>query len=553
MKKFVVAVCLMLGVASLHAAKDHVAERYDIRAEVRPDGSLEVVEEIAFRFTGGNFTFVNREISSNETDGIEVLSASMDGRELAWGDGTDQIDVDYGRRRVRLKWRFEPTRDRTHVFTLRYRLAGVVQHGNGEDWFRWEPFPRRFDYPIERGTVALSWMPDARLLRQPGIDGPVASMSPVANGYEVTVANYRQRGANVLLTTRFTSGTFSTAEPQWQRDGRRADQMSTAFMAGAAMIIAATILALLIFFLKFRRDRHDSIAPGHTVTAPPDGLSPALAGSILHGRVAAGGPQLLAVIFDLAARGAITIEEQPASGVLKKTRFVVRRGGVVPLAAHEQFVLDRLFKESGDAAPRLDKAMRSLATKLGPFGKAVKAELTAMGFVDRERVDGARGLLIAGALVMALALAGMVTLILTNLRLGDASLLVPAAFFASGLTMVLVGAAFSTLTSRGAASAARWGAYRRHLKSQLREARLPSTAAEAGRLLPYATALSLGHAWQKALKKTPGAAVPPWLGTLHAGGGHAAFIVLLASTSSTAGGHVGGGSGAAGGGSSSAG
>lgn len=544
--------CLVLGSAvTLHAAKEHIAERYDIRADVRPDGSLEVVEEIAFRFTGGEYTFVNREIPADETDGVEVLSASMDGRELPWGDDTGQIEVDYGRRRVRLKWRFEPTRDRTHVFTLRYRLAGVVQHGNGEDWFRWLPFPSRFDYPIEQGRVSLSWMPDAQLLRQPGIDGPVASMSPLANGYEITVADYRQRGPDVLLTTRFQSGTFRTAEPQWQRDGRRADQMSTAFMAGAAMILAATLLALLIFFLKFKRDRHDPIAPGHPVTAPPDDLSPALAGSILHGRVSTMGPQLLAVVFDLAARGAIAIEEQPASGVLKKTRFVVRRGRAVTLAPHEQIVTDKLFADA--ATPRLDKAVRSLAMKLGPFSKSIKAELGAMGFIDRDREEGARALMIAGGVVMAFALLMAFGLVITNLRVGEASLLVPAAFFASGLTMLLVGAGFSTLTARGAASAARWRAYRTHLKSQLRETRLPATPDEAGRLLPFAAALSLGHAWQRALKKSPGAAVPAWLGTLEAGGGHAAFIVLLSSISTSTGGSVGGGSGAAGGGSSSAG
>jgi hypothetical protein len=553
-KKFVVAVLLLLVVAPLLAAKEHVAERYDIRAEVRPDGSLDVVEEIAFRFTGGEFTYVTRELPADETDGVEVLSASMDGRELPWGDDEGQIEVDYRRRRVRLRWHFEPVRDSTHVFTLRYRRAGVIQHGNGEDWFRWLPFPTRFDYPVERGSVRISWMPEASLLRQPGVDGPAASMSPLGNGYEVTVSDYRQRGEDVLLTTRFMPGTFRTAEPQWQRDGRRADQMSTAFMAGAGMIAAATILALLIFFLKFKRDRHETIGPGQTVTAPPDGLPPALAGSIVHGRAATAGAQLLAVVFDLAGRGAIAIEEQPASGVRRKTRFVVRRGHAVALAPHEQFVMDGLFKNANDgAAPRLDKAMRTLVTKVGPFGKAVKSELAGMGFIDHERADGAKGLMISGGVVMALALVIAMVLVVTNLRVGEASLLVPGAFFASGLTMLLVGAGFSTLTSRGAASAARWAAYRRHLKSQLRETRLPATEAETSRLLPFAASLGLGYAWQKALKKSPGAAVPAWLGTLHEGGGHAALIVLMSSTSSSTG--VGGGSssGVGGGGSSSAG
>lgn len=551
MKKLACLALVMICGASLHAAKEHVAERYDVNAVVQADGSLEVVEEIAFRFTGGEYTFVNREIPADETDGVEILSASMDGRELPWGDDTGQIDVEYARRRVRLKWRFEPTRDRTHVFTLRYRLAGVVQHGNGEDWFRWLPFPRRFDYRIEQGRVRLSWMPGAELVRQPGVDGPAASMSPFANGYEVTVAGYRQRGPDVLLTTRFQSGTFSTAEPQWQRDGRRADQMSTAFMAGAAMIIAATILALLIFFLKFKRDGHDSGAPGHTVSTPPDSLAPALAGSILQGRPSATGPQLLAVVFDLAAKGAIAIEEQEGAGFSRKSRFIVRRGAAVAVAPHEQLVLESLFKDS--ESPRLDKAMRALSTKVGKFGKAVKGELDALGFVDRERADAGKALVISGLVVIVFSVAIALVLVATNLRIGEAALLVPGAFFVAGVTFALVGATFSTLTSRGAASAARWNAYRRHLKANARAGRVPTSAGEVSRLLPFATSLGLAHAWQKALKNAPGAAVPPWLRTLNAGTSHAAFIVLLASSSSSSGAHVSGGGGAAGGGSSSAG
>src|SRR5688500_11523024 len=93
--------CLVLvvpGAATLRAAKEHVAERYDINAAVRADGSLVVEEEVAFRFTGREFTYVHREIPANNTDGIEVLGAAMDGRELPWGEEQGQLEVDYGRR-----------------------------------------------------------------------------------------------------------------------------------------------------------------------------------------------------------------------------------------------------------------------------------------------------------------------------------------------------------------------------------------------------------------------------------------------------------------------
>ena len=550
-KAALVVLFLAAGAATLLAAKEHVAERYDIDANVRADGSLVIEETIAFRFTGGEYTYVNREIPADQTDGVEVLGAAMDGRELAWGDEEGQLEVEYRRRAVRVRWHFAPTRDRTHVFTLRYRLVGVVRNTGGEDWFAWQPFPERFDYTINAGSVRLSWMPGARLRRQAHTEGPVTSVSPSDTGFVATVANYRQRDDDVVLTARFEPGDFTSPEPQWQRDAQHADQMSTSFFAAAAMITAATILALLLLFLKHKRDRSGSLGAGQTVAARPAARPPAPAGSIRDGRVSVGAPQLLATIFDLAGRGAITIEEQPRAGILKTPRFLVRRAGAVALAPHEQLVLDGLFRK--ESSPRLDLALRSMQGQLGKFGKAVKAELAEAGLIDAERADAARALTISAAVVIAFAFGIGAVIASLNMRLGDASLLVPAAFLWSGLMMLIVGVSFSTLSARGWSAAARWNAYAKHLKDQAREGRLPSTPDEVSRTLPFAVALGAGPAWYKAMKKMPDAAVPPWLATLGQGGGHAAYTALLASTASSASSSGAAGGGAAGGGSSSAG
>lgn len=546
--------CFVLGAAvTLQAAKEHVAERYDIRAAVRHDGSVEVEEEIAFRFTGGEYTFVNRTIPAKYTDGVEVIGATMDGRDLAWGDDEGEVEVDYRRSEVRVRWHFPGTVDRTLTFTLRYRLHGVVRKGEGEDWLRWAPFPRRFDYPIRAGSVRLNWADDMELRRQSHVDGAAASVTPIDSGVLVTVSNHRRRDDDVVVIARFEQGAFLGAEPQWQRDEARAGEMAPSFMAGAAMIVAATILALWVFFLKYRRDRPDPLPAGHTISEAPEALAPALAGSITHGRLSITGAQALATVFDLAGRGVIAIEEQPAAGLLKSPRFVVRRGREKPLAPHEQAVRDGLFAGK-DQPPRLDKAMGKLAMKLGGFKKAVKQELGGLGYLDADRADGAKGLMVGGTVVMVFAVVIVMVLIATNLRLGESSLLIPAAFFASGVTMTIIGASFSTLSPRGRRAALHWNAYRRYLKGQAKEKRLPSTADHVTRLLPYATALGLAPAWHKTLKHVPDAAIPPWLSSMNATGGHAAFTALLASSASSAGhGGSSGAGGAAGGGSSSAG
>ena len=78
-----IAGLLALMVAVPAAAKTYSAERFDSRIRILPSGALEIVETVVFRFEGGTFDHVFRDLSRRRTDDIEVISAEMDGRELA--------------------------------------------------------------------------------------------------------------------------------------------------------------------------------------------------------------------------------------------------------------------------------------------------------------------------------------------------------------------------------------------------------------------------------------------------------------------------------------
>lgn len=543
----------IVGAAAAEAAvaKAHVAQRFEVTATVQPDGSLEVVEVIAFRFTGGDYTTVERELRPTDADRVEVLEAAMDGRVLPRGDGEGQVEVDAASRRTKVAWHFAPATNRVHVFSLRYRYAGVVRHGDGEDWFRWPPFPSRFDYPIETGAVRLSWPAGARARRTPGVEGPATSASPIENGIEVTVANYRQRDDDVMLSVHFAPGGFLGAEPEWEREAMRADRLAPAFFAAAAMIAAATALALWLFFLRYRRDGPDGGPRARSVTTPPGDLPPALAGAIRTGRVSVAWPQLLGVVFDLARRGALRIEEEKGGGFLGKRKFALHHdasAGV--LAPHEQAVMDALFK-AGAAGERFDRALKRLGTRSRNVSRAVQSELAAAGLIDTERKEGAKALSVSGVAVILLGLVLALVLAATGLRLGAASLAVPVAFAFAGLTMVMTGAGFSTLTRAGLAASRQWAEYRRHLKAEIKQGRVPLDGEAIGRMLPCAAALGLLAPFGKALQKIQVRDLPPWLRTLDAAGGSAAMAAVIAASSHAAphgpaGGGSGGGVGAGG-------
>ena len=557
-------VCLVLACvagAAPRAAKDYAAERFDVTGLVHPDGSFEVTERIAFRFSGGEFTQVTRELPTRETDGVDVLEASIDGRVLPEGDTAGQVDVRRSGSRTRVIFRFEPARDVVRVFSLRYRYAGVVRYGEGEDWFVWRPYPGEFEYPIEAGEVRVTWPDGVRVRRQPDVEGAAASTTPLAQGFVLTVANYRQRDDDVRMTLRFEAGGFKGAEPQWQRDARRADRLAPAFFAAAAMIAAATALALWLFFLRFKREPVERVAP-ESVAGPPDDLPPALAGAIAPGRVATGGAQLLGAVFDLARRGVVKIEERPAGGVFKKRTFLFRRGTETSLRPHERAVLDALFKE-GEPEALFAKALGRLSGRAGKIGKVVTGELDEAGLIDRERRDGGQALTIAGLVVMAFAaILAVVAAAVALDSLGGAAILVPAAFGLSGLVMTITGAAFSTLSRSGASAARRWNAYGKQIKTQAKQGHVPADGEEVGRVLPYAAALGVLAPFGKALEKTETRNVPAWLRTLDAAGGpaghgsHGAMIAMLTAASSSmphaSGRGAGGGGGGVGGGSSGA-
>src|SRR5687767_5901446 len=76
---------LALACAAPALAKSYTAERFDVLVRVQPDGTLDVTETVLFRFDDGTFREVWRDIPTRRTDGVEFISAEMDGQRLPPG------------------------------------------------------------------------------------------------------------------------------------------------------------------------------------------------------------------------------------------------------------------------------------------------------------------------------------------------------------------------------------------------------------------------------------------------------------------------------------
>ena len=170
--------CVLMAAATsvALAAKDYSADRFDVEASIKEDGSLLVTETVTFRFRGGPFSEVFRTIPSSETDGVFDVVASMDGQVLPIGSNPGQVAIDSGRD-VEVTWRLPQTFDSTHTFGLTYRLAGAMRRQGDKVVLAYRPLPTEHDYRIDSSVVRITYPPAAVLAGAPTLEAGEADIA----------------------------------------------------------------------------------------------------------------------------------------------------------------------------------------------------------------------------------------------------------------------------------------------------------------------------------------------------------------------------------------
>ena len=242
---------LALSIVPEAAAKTYSAERFDSRIRILPNGAIEVVETVVFRFEG-EFKYVYRELSRRRTDDIEIVSAEMDGRTLPFGNESGQVEV-RRRSKVRVEWKFAPRADSSHTFVLTYIVRGVVQRDGGRDVLEWVALPTEHDYRIGESQVSLE-LPVAPLSR-PIVDSKrVAELTFEPGGQQLQVFA-RGIGKNGWVKTRleFGEGAIIAAAPAWQQRQLAARALAPRWLTAAGIILVAGLL-----FMFALRQSYDS-------------------------------------------------------------------------------------------------------------------------------------------------------------------------------------------------------------------------------------------------------------------------------------------------------
>lgn len=542
------------------SAKSYLAERYDVTLALQADGALLVTETITFRFEGGPFTYVFRDLSYANLEAIDRLQASMDGQALEQGTGAGQVEVVAGQP-LKVTWHFAPTSDALHTFTLVYRVQGAMRHDAAADTLLWRAIPEEHEYTIRRSTIRLEYPQGVAPLSAPTLEG--FDLQAEREGSAV-VFNLREidEDTPVVVSAQFPSGSLVQQAPAWQLEQeRRASQRAAALPWGLGAALVTILLGaagLFLVGLGFRRDAVALPSAPSMHTTPPRQLPPALAA-----RLAGSTTGFLGALFDLAERGVLSIEEGPRRWGSRSFE-IVRQPTQGALQPHELALLQALFRKAKNE--RVPLTQVAVISGDRAFNQALDEELTRLGWRDAERAAKrgrfmaltALGLflglsaLLAGGLFWATApVSSSQSVVLGAVLIGAG-----ASLSLAGLVGVIAAASISTLSEEGLRQAQAWKGFSAHLGS-IAKGREPATSPDTfARYLAYAAGLGLGTPWSKFFQKMSDVPLPAWMNAMSASmqdGSFAAMMAVISSADSSAASGAAGAAGASGGGASGAG
>jgi len=292
-------------------------EQFDVQLALAPYGSVQVREQMTVRFDDSGATSFERQVDDGgRSDGIQDVTASLDGQEAIEGSGPGQISIDPGDR-LAVRWHFTPASNVTHVFELLYRATGVVEIQGMRGTFSWPALPAQRPYEIGTARLSLIFPLGTRILGSPRVDAPGWQW---ANTAGVVVASKTQipRTEPAVVTTELALDAEPMAEPRWQTRAALARQLTPAFIAaGLFIVITAGGILWAIHLQYFRR-------PGD-----PDGGDVAARREVARGLRLSGivvivlGMLAAALVYAILQRYGSWAQSVPASLVVVGVAFVV--------------------------------------------------------------------------------------------------------------------------------------------------------------------------------------------------------------------------------------
>ena len=507
-------------------------ERFDVNITVDAEnGDLLVQETQVINFTSGTFTEGFAELDTTNTDGLTDVVVSENGQPYDLVSSTGFVDTgEYAVGRLEngnleVVWDMGRTRNETRTFEIAYRALGAIRRYPEGNEFQWHAIsPDLHSFEILESTVTVqtpagATITDFGYLGPPEFAGVSMSLDRSADQQTATYSSQEtlQPSQGVSIWIQMPPNTVGGAPPSWQAAFDARQQFETTvkpWLDIGLLALALLILAggpVLFYVLWYLRGRDPSIdAVPEYITAPPAGLTPSIAGTLVDER--ADTQDIIATVMDLGRRGYLVIEESgedTANRLVSKQYTFRKTGKTGGLNEFETRLYDALFKGGRETVGMKDLNQRFYAN-IPTLQKALYDTSVSGGYFTSspEVVRGRYGCL------------GWVG-ILGTVLLGCVATLFLIDFTATGMCPVMALAVVSIIplflgrhmpakTRKGAEAAALSRAFKNYLTNLDKYADPKMVTDQFEKYLPFAIAFGLERSWINRFKQIPATPVPGW-------------------------------------------
>lgn len=470
----------------------------DARIIVTRAGDVNVTERFVVQFNGswnGMYRSIPVEYEGpagmNYTLRLQVESVTD-------GDGTPlRYEIERAGRNRRVKMWVPDARDAARTIVLTYSADNALRFFEEHDELYWNVTGADWDYPIQAVTAEVVLPEQVTGVRMTSFEGEHGSTTAAVaerNGSIITVRGTEPLGFRRDLTLAIAWNPGVITRPT-------ATEKATTLLASNAVLFAPLVAFILMFGLwqRFGRDPE----PGSVFVRyePPDGMTPAEAGTLMDDR--ADLRDITATLVDLAVRGYAVIEEKPRDalfGLISSRDYeitLLRPQDWPALKPHERALLQALSVHSDNDRVLLSDLQNQFYKHIPEISKHLTRTLVDGGYYRRSP-GLVRGVWIAIAVASAFAVF-MVGALLAQ-RYGIAPV---GAVIAAAVTAMVVGV-FGWLMPRRTMEGARTHQWLCGFEEFLgrvekdRLERLVESPAAFEKFLPYAMAFGVENNWANA-------------------------------------------------------
>jgi len=488
---------LAVALAASASARTLKIEKFSAEIIVEPDSSLDVTETIEANFIGV-WHGLNRAIPVEYVTPQGFNYSLFVKFEGATDDAGQTLKVDSSREGHYLKWKIyvDEATDVVRTIHLHYLVRNGLKFYEDHDELYWNVTGDESEVPIDNAS--------AQILLPQGVTGVRTN--------EFT-GSYRSRGQDAEVTASdSTVGVYMTRPLSFHEgltivvgwDKGFVKEPGTSDLIGQFLVSNWPIFLpipvfLFMFWLWSSRGRDPRVGPIAVQYAPPEGMSPAEAGTLVDEDAAM--RDITATIVDLAVRGYIVIEEKEKSGIMgllhnKEYVFHLKKGlqEWTGLKAHELALLAGIFSNGAQTEVELSTLQNQFYKNLPGIKNNIFDELMEHGYFQH-RPDYVSSGFVAGGIVSG------VLLFLLGIAMSQKMGMTPAPFLIAAILSAGIIAGFGWFMPARTADGAKALAgvlgfedFLSHVEAGRLE-RVGQTPETFEKFLPFAMALGVEKKW----------------------------------------------------------